>query len=160
VLAYQGDMTRICTFMLGRELSGRSYPEIGVYDAHHPTSHHQYDPVKLERLAKINTLHTKLFAYYLDKLKTTPDGDGSLLDHTLLIYGAGMSDSQLHSPIGLPLVLVGGASGQLKGGRHLKYPPNTPLANLHLSLLDKFGVPIDRLGDSSGRLNVDTLSEL
>ena len=160
VLAYQGDMTRISTFMLGRELSGRSYPEIGVYDAHHPTSHHQYDPVKLERLAKINTLHTKLFAYYLEKLKATPDGDGSLLDHTLLIYGAGMSDSQLHSPIGLPLVLVGGAAGQLKGGRHLKYPTNTPLANLHLSLMDKFGVPIDRLGDSSGRLEIDTLSEL
>jgi len=160
VLAYQSDMTRVSTFMLGRELSGRSYPEIGVYDAHHPTSHHQGDPVKLERLAKINAFHTKLFSYYLDKLQSTADGDGSLLDHTLLIYGAGMSDSQLHSPVDLPLLLVGGAGGRLKGGRHLKYPAETPLANLHISLLDKFGVQIQNIGDSTGRIAVEGLSEV
>jgi len=160
VLAYQSDMTRIITFMMARELSGRSYPEIGVYDAHHPISHHQYDPIKLERQAKINAFHTKLFAYYLEKLKSTPDGDGSLLDHTLTIYGAGMGDSQLHSPVDLPLILVGGAGGKMKGGRHLKYPQETPLANMHLSLLDKFGAPIEHIGDSSGRLEMDKLSEL
>lgn len=160
VLAYQSDLTRIITFMLARELSGRSYPEIGVYDAHHPTSHHQNDPVKLERLAKINTFHTTLFSYYLEKLKSTPDGDGSLLDHIVLIYGAGMGDSQLHAPTDLPVLLVGGAAGRLKGGRHLTYRTETPLANLHLSLMDKLGVPIDRIGDSTGRLDIDTLSGL
>jgi hypothetical protein len=160
VLAYQSDMTRIITFMLARELSGRSYPEIGVYDAHHPISHHQYDPIKLERQAKINAFHTKLFSYYLERLKSTPDGDGSLLDHMLIIYGAGMGDSQLHSPVDLPLALFGGAAGQLKGGRHLKYPSETPLANMHLALLDKFGVPTERIGDSTGRLDFDKLSEL
>ena len=160
VLAYQADLTRVITFMMSRELSGRSYPEVGVYDAHHPTSHHSGDPVKLANEAKINAFHTKLFSYYLDKLKATPDGDGSLFDHMLLMYGAGMSDSQLHSPVDLPLLLLGGASGHLKGGRHVKYPTETPLANLHLTILDKFGVPIDRMGDSTGKLEINTLSEI
>jgi hypothetical protein len=155
VLAYQTDLTRVITFMIGRELSGRPYPEIGVNDAHHPTSHHQNDAEKLAKLAKINTFHATLFAYYLDKLKATPDGDGSLLDHLILMYGAGMSDSQLHAYSSLPLLLVG---GNVKGGRHLKFATDTPLANLHLTLLDRLGVRIDTIGDSTGALDLDMLS--
>jgi Protein of unknown function (DUF1552) len=153
VLAYQCDLTRVITFMMGRELTGRPYPEIGVPDAHHPTSHHQNDPVKLAKLTKINTFHASLFGYYLDKLQATPDGDASLLDHMILMYGAGMSDSQLHAHSNLPVMLVGG-SGQLKGGRHIKYPTDTPLANLHLTLLDRLGVPIDSIGDSTTPLGL------
>lgn len=157
VLAYQSDLTRVITFMFGRELSGRSYPELGVNDAHHPTSHHQDDPVKLANLTKINTFHMKLFAYYVDRLGATPDGDGSLLDHVLLMYGAGMSDSQQHAYVNVPVLLLGGA-GQLKGGRHLKYT-ETPLANLHVTLLEKLGVrTVDRMGDSTGHLEYLSLS--
>jgi hypothetical protein len=155
VLAYQTDLTRVITFMIGRELTGRPYPEIGVNDAHHPTSHHQNDPEKLAKLAKINTFHTQLFAYYLEKLKATPDGDGALLDHLILVYGAGMSDSQLHAHGNLPLALFGGG---IRGDRHLKFPMDTPLANLHLTLLDRLGVPIDAIGDSTGPLDIGTLS--
>src|SRR5713226_6196482 len=115
VLAYQADLTRIITFMMGREISGRTYPEIGVFDAHHPTSHHQNDPVKIEAVTKINMFHASLFAYYLEKLRSTPDGNGSLLDHMMIIYGAGMSDSNAHSPNTLPILLAGGGAGQLKG---------------------------------------------
>ena len=114
VLAYQCDLTRVITFMVGREFSGRSYPQIGVPDAHHPLSHHQYDPDKVALMAKLNTYHASLLAYYLDKLQSTKEGDGSLLDHVLLIYGAGMSDSNSHDPRNLPILLFGGA-GQLKG---------------------------------------------
>src|SRR5262249_40540144 len=123
LLAYQCDLTRVITFMVGRELSGRPYPEIGINDAHHPISHHQNDPNKLAKLSKINTFHTTLFAYYLEKLRATPDGDGSLLDHLVLVYGAGMSDSQLHAYASLPVLLVGGG---MKGGRHLTYETDTP----------------------------------
>src|SRR5204863_356802 len=122
VLAYQCDITRVITFMFAREFSGRMYPEIGVPDAHHPISHHGGNPDLIEKMTKINTFHTSLLAYYLDKLRSTPDGDGSLLDHMTLLYGAGMSDSNGHIPTNLPIVLVGGASGQLKGGRHLRFP--------------------------------------
>jgi hypothetical protein len=153
VLAYQADLTRVMTFMLGREISGRSYPEIGVPDAHHPISHHQNDPDKLAKLAKINLFHTTLFAYYLDKLRNTQDGDGSLLDHTLVYYGAGMSDSNAHNPKNLPLLLIGGADGKLKGGHHVNLS-NQPVANLHLMLMDKFGVPgMEAMGNSTGRLD-------
>jgi hypothetical protein len=149
VLAYQADLTRVITFMIGRELSGRSYPELGVNDAHHATSHHQQDPVKLANLEKINTFHTTLFAYYLSKLQATADGDGTLLDHLLLMYGAGMSDSQQHAYDDLPILLFGGG---LKGGRHLRFN-ETPLANLHMTLLDRLGVhTVERMGDSTGRL--------
>ena len=147
VLAYQSDLTRVITFMMGREISGRTYPEIGVNEAHHPISHHQNDPVKIATVAKINTFHTTLFAYYLEKLRATPDGDGSLLDHMLLLYGSGMSDSNAHSPNDLPLLLVGGGAGPVPGGRHLKHT-NGMLANLHLSILDKLGVPIEKIGNS------------
>ncbi len=151
VLAHQTDLTRITTFMLGRELSGRQYPEIGAPDAHHPTSHHQNTPEKQANYAKINAFHTKIFAYYVERLRATPDGDGSLLDHMILLYGAGMSDGNLHATTDLPLVLLGGGAGN-KGGRHLQYPADTPLPNLHLTLLDKLGVHIDSLGDSTGEL--------
>jgi hypothetical protein len=152
VLAYQCDLTRISTFMLGREVSQRAYPELGVPDAHHDTSHHQNDPAKLEKLSRINTYHVKMFAHFLERLRATRDGDGSLLDHSMFIYGAAISDSNVHMHDDLPLVLVGGGAGQIKGGRHLRYPKGTPVTNLHLTVLDKLGVPLDRLGDSTGRL--------
>jgi hypothetical protein len=153
VLAYQTDLTRVITFMIARELSGRSYPQIGVAESHHPISHHLNDPGKLASLAKINVHHTSLFAYYLEKLRNTPDGDGSLLDQVMIIYGAGMADSNLHAPSGLPVLLAGGGGGTLRGGRHIRYPMDTPLANLHLALLDRLGITgVEAIGDSSGRL--------
>jgi hypothetical protein len=153
VLAYQSDLTRVITFMMGREFSGRSYPEIGAPDSHHPTSHHQGDASKLEQLTRINTYHARQFAYFLDKLRSTPDGDGTLLDHVTLIYGAGMSDGNAHSPVNLPIVLAGGGAGTLRGGRHLKYPGDTPLANLHVTLLDKLGIRVEKIADSTGALS-------
>ncbi len=152
LLAWQTDRTRVTTFMSGHELSGRTYREIDVPDAHHPLSHHRNVPEALAKLTKINTYHTTLFASFLDKLAATPDGDGSLLDHAMILYGAGMSDSNAHSPYNLPVLLAGGGAGQLRGGRHLVYPSGTPLANLHVSLLDKLGVDVDRIGDSTGAL--------
>lgn len=152
VLAYQTDLTRVITFMMGRELSGRTYAEIGVPDSHHPTSHHRDDPVLYEKVTKINEFHTSLFAYYLDKLDATPDAEGSLLDNTLMLYGAGMSDSNQHSNSGLPLVLLGGGAGTLKGGRHLRYAEGTPISNLHLSILDKMGLAVEKLSNSTGPL--------
>jgi uncharacterized protein DUF1552 len=153
VLAFQTDLTRITTFMMGREFSGRQYPEIGVPDAHHPISHHQNDFEKLAKLQKINSFHLKLFAYFVERLQAIPEGDGTLLDHALLLYGAGMSDSNAHDPHDLPIVLAGGAGGRLAGGRHIRCPKGTPLANLHLSVLDLLGVRLDRLGDSTGGLD-------
>ena len=154
VLAYQTDLTRVITFMLGRELSGRTYAEIGVPDSHHPTSHHRDDPVLYEKVTKINEFHTRLFASYLDKLDATSDGNGSLLDNMLLLYGAGMSDSNQHSNAGLPLALLGGGAGTLNGGRHLRYKEGTPITNLHLTMLDKMGVPADNLGYSKDSLEL------
>ena len=156
VLAYQTDLTRVITFMLGRELSGRQYPEIGAPDAHHPSSHHENDPGKQANYARINAYHTSLFAYYVEKLRSTRDGDGSLLDHTALLYGSGMADGNQHATQDLPLVLAGGGAG--RGGRHLRFPPDTPLPNLHVTLLDWLGAPIDHLGDSNGRLEPLSLS--
>ncbi len=158
VLAYQTDLTRVITFMMGRELSGRTYAEIGVPDSHHPTSHHRNDPALYEKITKINEFHTSLFAYYLDKLDATPDGEGTLLDNLLLLYGAGMSDSNLHDNRELPLVLFGGGAGKLQGGRHIRYPAGTPASNLHLTMLDKMGMPVEQLGDSTGPLEL--LSEV
>ena len=152
LLAYQTDRTRVISFMCGHELSGRTYREIGVPDAHHPLSHHRNVPEALAKLTKINTYHTTLLASFLEKLRATPDGDGSLLDHVMIMYGAGMSDSNAHSPYNLPILLLGGGAGQVAGGRHLVYPERTPLANLHVSLLDKIGVDVDRIGDSTGAL--------
>lgn len=158
VLAFQSDLTRITTFMLGREFSGVTYPQIGVPDAHHPITHHQQEVEKIAKVVKINHYHVTQFAYLLDKMRATPDGDGSLLDHTIAMYGTGMGDCNAHDPRSIPLVLAGGRSAQLKGGRHLRYPKETPLANLHLNLLDKLGVHLDRLGDSTGRLDDRALS--
>jgi hypothetical protein len=155
LLAYQGDVTRVVTFMLGREFSGRTYPEIGVPDAHHPISHHQRDPIRMEKCAKINRYHVSLFASFLKKMKNTPDGDGSLLDHTTLVYGAGMSEGNGHVPENLPILVVGGGNGRLKSGRHIRYPKGTPLANFHLGLLDKLGVPIESHGNSTGPVSLD-----
>ena len=155
LLAYQGDVTRVVTFMIGREFSGRTYPEIGVPDAHHPISHHQRDPVRMEKCAKINHYHVSLFASFLEKMKSTPDGDGSLLDHSAILYGAGMSEGNGHVPENLPILLAGGGNGRLRGGRHVKYPKGTPLANFHLGLLDKLGVRIDSHGNSTGPVNLD-----
>jgi uncharacterized protein DUF1552 len=146
-LAYQTDLTRVISFMLARELSQRSYPQIGVADPHHATSHHQNDPVKLAKLVKIQRYHVTLFARFLDKLRATPDGDGNLLDHSLILYGSAMSNSNLHDHKPLPLLVAGG-----KGGRHVKYPEDTPMSNLLLSLLHRAGVPQDKVGDSTGPL--------
>ena len=154
-LAYQGDVTRVVTFMMGREFSGRTYPEIGVADAHHPISHHQRDPVRMEKCARINHYHVSLFSEFVEKLRTTPDGDGSLLDHVAIVYGAGMSEGNGHVPENLPILIVGGAGGRIAGGRHLKFTKGTPLANFHLSLLDRFGVRIDQHGNSTGPVSLD-----
>ncbi len=155
LLAYQTDLTRVATYMMAREISGRTYPEIGVPDSHHPTSHHRNDPTLYEKVAKINTFHLTLFASFLEKARAIPDGDGTLLDHMMVLYGAGMSDSNRHDNKGLPLVLIGGGSGHLEqGGRHLRYAEGTPITNLHLTILDKMGVPVDTMSDSTGRLDL------
>ena len=158
VLAYQADLTRVITFMLGREFSGVTYPQIGVPDAHHPITHHQHEPEKVAKVARINAYHVTKFAYLLERMQATPDGDGTLLDHAMLIYGTGMGDCNAHDPRSIPLLLAGGGAGQLRGGRHIRYPKETPLANLHLTLLNKLGVNVDRIGDSTGRLDDRTLS--
>jgi Protein of unknown function (DUF1552) len=151
VLAYQCDLTRVITFMMARELSGRAYPQIGVSEAHHSISHHSNDPGKLKSYAAINAHHVSLLAYYAGKLKATADGDGSLLDHMILLFGCGMSDGNGHTPRNLPIVVLGGAT---RGGRYLNYPGEPSVANLHLTLLDKLGAPTESLGDSSGRLDL------
>jgi hypothetical protein len=158
VLAYQADLTRVITFMLGREFSGVTYPQIDVPDAHHPITHHQQEAPKIAKVAKINHYHVTQFAYLLEKLRSTSDGDGTLLDHAVMMYGTGMGDCNAHDPRSIPLVLAGGRSAQLKGGRHIKYAKETPLANLHLTLLDKLGVHLDKMGDSTGRLDERALA--
>jgi hypothetical protein len=152
VLAYQANVTRVFTFMVAREVSNRTYPQVGVPDGHHATSHHQNRPEKIEKLVKIQTYHAGLFAGFLDKLKKTRDGDGNLLDHSVILFGSNMSNSNLHNHFPLPNVLAGGAAGRLQGGRHLRYADHTPMANLLLTMLDKAGVPQETLGDSTGRL--------
>ncbi len=151
LLAYQSDMTRVITFMYGREQSPRPYPQIGVPEPHHPVTHHQNDPAKMEKCAAIQRYHVKLFTDYLEKLRNTPDVDGSLLDHIVILYGAAISNSDRHTHGPLPTLLVGGGGGTLKGGRHLVYPEHTPLTNLQLTLLNLLGVPTERIGDSTGQ---------
>jgi len=150
LLAYQSDLTRVITFMYGREQTGRSYPEIGIREPHHPLTHHQNDPVKMEKCAAIQRYHIRLFAEYLQKLGNTPDVEGSLLDNVTLLFGSGISNSDRHTHGPLPTLLLGGGAGTLKGGRHLVYPEHTPLTNLQLTLLGKLGVPAEKLGDSTG----------
>jgi hypothetical protein len=152
ILAFQADITRVVTFQLTREQCNRTYPEIGVPDPHHPTSHHGNDPEKLLKIAKINTFHVSLFSDFLQRMKATPDGDGSLLDHSVYLYGSGMGNPSLHDHDNLPILVAGAAATGLKGGRHIRYEKGTPLANLHLTLLDRVGVHLDSFVDSTGKI--------
>jgi hypothetical protein len=153
VLALQGDVTRIITFQLARETSNRTYPEIGVPDPHHPLSHHGNDPAKIERMSRINRFHVSLFAEYLRKLGETADGEGSLLDHSSILYGSGMGNPNVHDHINLPILVAGTVAGGLRAGRHLRYEKPIPLANVHLTLLEKLGVRLDKFADSTGKVD-------
>lgn len=158
VLAYQSDLTRVISFMISKEQSARPYPQIGVPDAHHPLSHHNNIPELIERMSKINTYHAKLFSNYLAKLQATKDGDGTLLDHITILYGAGISNSNAHSGVNLPLMLVGGGSGKIKGGRHLQYAGKPSNANLLMTIMDKMEYPVEKVGGSTGKLEIDGLA--
>jgi len=150
VLALQGDVTRVITFQLARETSNRTYPEIGVRDPHHPLTHHGNDPAKIARMARVNTFHVSLFAEFLRKLDATPEGDGSLLDHSLYMYGSGMGNPNKHDHTNLPILIAGGGAAGIKGNRHLRFEKVTPLANAHLTLLDRVGVHLEKFADSDG----------
>jgi len=152
VLALQADVTRVITFQLARETSTRTYPHIGVPEPHHPVSHHTNDPEKLAKLAKINAHHVSLFAHLVQRLKETPDGDGTLLDHSMYLLGSGMGNPDVHDHSNLPIVVAGGGAGRLRGARHIRYAEQTPLANLHLTLLDKVGVQLEKFVDSTGKV--------
>ena len=154
VLALRTDMTRVITFQLARESSTRTYPQIGVPEPHHPVSHHTNDPEKLAKLAKINAYHVSLFGYLLEQLRATPDGDGTLLDHSTYLLGSGMGNPDLHTHTNLPIVVARGGAGQIKGGRHTKFTEAVPLANLHLTLLDHVGIHLDSFVDSTGRIDL------
>lgn len=160
LLAYRADLTRVITFMVGKEQNARPYPQIGVPEAWHPLSHHRQDPERIALMSKINRHHAELFAKYVKKLSDTPDGDGSLLDHMTILYGAGISNSQRHAGDNLPLLVLGGANGRIKGGRHIKYENRPTHANLLATLMDKMDVPVDRVGGSTGQLPIETLSEV
>lgn len=153
LLALQGDITRVITFQLARETSNRSYPEIGVAEPHHPLTHHGNDPEKIAKVAKINRFHVSLFAEFLQKLQATPEGNGSLLDHSLYLYGSGMGNPNIHDHTNLPVLIAGGAAGQMQGNRHIRFDQPVPLANLHLTLLNKVGVPCESFGDSQRQLD-------
>ncbi len=159
-LALQSDMTRVTTFMLGREQSTRTYPEIGVTEPHHPLSHHDNDPEQIAKMSRINAYHAELTSRYLERLRATPDGDGSLLDNMTIMYGTCMSNSTRHSGRGVPILVLGGGGGRLAGGRHLSYSERTTHANLLLTLMDKFDVPLDRVGGSTGYLPLDEIDTL
>jgi len=157
LLAFQGDITRVVSFQLAREASTRTYPEIGVPDPHHPVTHHGNNPEKLAKIAKINQFHVSLFAEFLEKMKATPEADGTLLDHSTYLYGSGMGDSDAHDHTNLPILVAGGAGCGMKGNRHIRYETPTPLSNLHLTLLNQVGVPLETFADSNGK--VDDLFE-
>ena len=152
VLAFQADVTRVSTLLFGREASVRTYAEVGVTDPHHPLSHHRNLPENIEKLTKINTYHTSLFAYFLEKMKATKDGDGSLLDHSMIVYGSAIADGNSHSHHDLPVLVAGRGDGQLKPGRHVQYAKGTPMTNLYVTLLDRMNVQTEKLGDSTGKL--------
>jgi len=154
VLAFQSDLTRVVSLVVGREGSNRVYQEIGISDPHHPLTHHRNNPEWIEKIVRINTLHTELFAYLLQRLKATPEGDGNLLDHSMLVYGSGLADGNSHTHEALPILLAGRGDGSLNPGRHLTAPNGTPVTNLYLSLLDRMGVQEEKLGDSTGRLEL------
>jgi Protein of unknown function (DUF1552) len=160
LLAFQSDLTRVISFMIGKEQSARPYPQIGVPEAHHPLSHHDNVPALIAHMSKINHYHVELFSKYVAKLRATPDGDGSLLDHMIILYGSGISNSQRHAGDNLPIMLVGGGSGTLKGGRHIVYKEKPSMANLLVTLMDKMGVAVEKVGGSDGKLDVDRLSEI
>ena len=162
-LAFQADLTRVFSFLFTRETTVRAYPEVGVSDAHHQISHLINDSEAVANVARVNAFHMSLFASFLERLRATPDGGGNLLDNVLIVYGAGIGNANLHSHDDLPIALVGGGGGRVRGDRHLVLPKDTPLANLYLTLLDKLDVPVDRFGDSTGRLHglgPDTISEV
>jgi len=160
LLALRSDLTRVVSFMISKEQSPRPYPQIGVPEAHHPLSHHNNIPELVAKMSRINRYHAELFAKYLAKLRATPDGDGSLLDHMTILYGAGISNSNAHSGDNLPLMLVGGGAGTLRGGRHLKFTNKPSQANLLMTLMDKMGYPVEHVGGSTGKLPIDTLPEV
>ncbi|MFM7836997.1 MAG: DUF1552 domain-containing protein, partial [Planctomycetaceae bacterium] len=152
-LALQADLTRVITFQMSRETSNRTYPEIGVAEPHHPLTHHGNDPEKIAKVAQINRFHMSLFAQFLQSLQQTPEAGGTLLDHVLYLYGSGMGNPNLHDHLNLPIVVAGGAAGRMQGGRHLQFKEPTPLANLHLTLLDKVGISLDSFADSHGKVD-------
>ena len=154
VLAFQGDITRVSTFMVGHEMGGRAYPELGFGDQHHSLTHHQGDTAKIEKVVRINVFHATLYRYFLDRLRSIPDGDGSLLDHSLLVYGSALSDGNMHLYKDLPVFVVAGGVTGIEGDRHVRYPENTPIANLYLTLLDKLGIQLESFGDSTGRVDL------
>ncbi|MEM7473609.1 MAG: DUF1552 domain-containing protein [Planctomycetota bacterium] len=153
VLALQGDVTRVITFQLARETSNRTYPQIGVSEPHHPLTHHGNDPEKVAKVAKINQYHVSLFAYFLKRLKETKEAGGSLLDHSLYLYGSGMGNPNVHDHQNLPIIVAGGAAGNMQGGRHIQFEKPEPLANLHLTLLNKVGVDVESFADSTGHID-------
>jgi hypothetical protein len=153
VLAFQADITRVITFMMGREKTNRPFPEIGIADAHHPLTHHAGNQSKIDKVLQIEALQSELFAYYVEKLQATADGDGSLLDHSIVTFGSAISDGNSHDFRDLPL-LVFGTGGGIKGGRHLKYPIETPMTNMFLTALDRLGLPVENFGDSTGKLDL------
>jgi len=157
LLAFQSDLTRVISFMIAKEQSARPYPQIGVPEAHHPLSHHDNVPELIAKMSKINTYHTQLLAGYLTKLRATPDGDGNLLDHMTILYGSGISNSTGHSGDNLPLMLLGGGGGKLKGGRHVRFTEKPSNANLLVTIMDKMGMPVDHVGGSNGKLLIDPL---
>jgi hypothetical protein len=154
VLAFRAEITRVATLMYARDTSGAVYPQSGIRDGFHVASHHSNNRANMDKFALINKYHVEMLAYFLDKLKSTPDGDGNLLDHSMVLYGSSMSNGNQHDHDPLPIVLAGGASGQLTGGRHVTYAPHTPMSNLLLSMLDKLGIPADKHGDSTGKLEI------
>jgi hypothetical protein len=156
VIAFQTDMTRVVTMMMGREGSMRTYPEIGVPDPHHPLTHHRGNAEWIERVTKVNMHHMELFAGFIGKLKATPDGDGTLLDHSVIVYGSGLSDGNRHTHEDLPILLIGGGA-DFHLGRHVVYPKDTPMTNLFLTLLDRAGVQEEKIGDSTGQIEHLTL---
>ncbi|MEP7353271.1 MAG: DUF1552 domain-containing protein [Acidobacteriota bacterium] len=158
LLAFKSDLTRVISFMMSKEQSARPYPQIGVPEAHHPLSHHNNIPEIVAKMSKINRYHTELFSKHLTKLRATPDGDGNLLDHMTVMYGAGISNSNGHSGADLPIVLLGGGNGRWKGGQHIKYADKPSMANLLLTIMDKFDIPVDHVGGSNGKLRLETLS--
>jgi hypothetical protein len=154
VLAFQGDVTRVATFMLGHEMGGRAYPELGFGDPHHSLTHHQGDTAKIEKVVQVNIFHARLYQYFLERMRSLADGDGSLLDHSLLVYGSALSDGNMHLYKDLPVLVVAGPAAGIQGDRHVRYPENTPIANLYLALLDKLGIHLERFGDSTGRVDL------